>query len=96
MKKLLFLLGFVGLFQIASAQDASTAEAKTAYVKITLSESSGEQAKLLKKLKYGDLFKGVSKTIFLIKTSDKKTNKLKEELTELFPGCKLEFVIENK
>lgn len=95
MKKLLFVLGFVGFFQVASAQDAATTNTDLV-VKVTLSETVGEKAKLLKNLKYGELFKGESRTEFLIRTSAKKAENLSTELTELFPGCRLEKVSNKK
>lgn len=91
MKNLLLILGFIGFFQIASAQDATT-ESTDPVIKITLSESDGERAKLLKDLKYGELFKGESKTVFLVRTTEKKMDELKSELSEVFPGCKLQIV----
>ena len=70
------------------AQDKVTANEVS--IQITLSDDQSAKAKSLKSIEFGELYKGIDRNTFLIRTEEQNIESLKSELTKMFPDCKLE------
>ena len=85
MKSFFTILLFSLLCNLSFAQDK--VESNELSVKITLSDEQAVNAKSLKSIEFGELYKGINRNTFLIRTSDENLESLKRELTKMFPGC---------
>lgn len=87
MKSFFTILLFSILCNLGFAQDK--VESNELSVTITLSDEQAVNAKSLKSIEFGELYKGINRNTFLIRTSDENLESLKTELTKMFPGCSL-------
>ncbi|MCF8464348.1 MAG: hypothetical protein K9G41_05890 [Flavobacteriales bacterium] len=94
MRKLLTTIAFIGITQIVFAQDEISNLNQT--IKVTLSNSESNNAKLLKNLSYGKLSKGESRSVFFVSVSSQNIESLTKELNSLFPACTVDLIIDPK
>ena len=90
-KRIVFILS-LAVFTNAFAFGQNMDESDQYVLKITLTEGDAINAKQLKGLDYSQVFKGESRTVFLLKTSSERLSMAKEELISMFEGIKVEIL----
>ena len=88
MKSIFAILFFSLMCNLGFAQDKTTTSEVS--IQITLSDDQAVKAKSLKSIEFGELYKGINRNTFLIRTEEQNVESLKSELTKMFPNCKLE------
>jgi hypothetical protein len=91
MKNLIAVGSLMFLFAGTSfAQNEVTDQEAEAVFRVTLSEADAADAKSLKNLRLSEVFKGESRTVFLVKTNSDNIEKAKTEIESRFDSVRIE------
>lgn len=74
----------------AFAQNDMKAQDREVVFRVTLSEEDATEAKSLKEMTLSKVFKGESRTVFLVRTNSMNLEKAKTEIEERFESVRIE------